>query len=148
VRRAVAVLLLSAAACGGPPSPAALDTRNEMCAQCRMMVSDARYAAQIVRRGEEPRFFDDLGCLAAYLRQRPPAKGAAVFVADRRTKEWVPARSAVYARVPGLATPMASGIVAHAGAASRAADRPAAAGTALTAEEVFGSSGLPREEAR
>ncbi len=36
-----------------------------------MAVSSARFASQIVAPGEEPRFFDDLGCLAAYLREHP-----------------------------------------------------------------------------
>ena len=53
--------------------------------------------------GEEPRFFDDVGCLRDFLAARParPAREVA-YVADHRTKAWVRARAAVYARVPGL----------------------------------------------
>lgn len=138
------VLVLAAAACrSGPPPPAALDTRNDACAHCRMAVSDARFAAQLVAPAEEPRFFDDLGCLRDALRAGPAPRGAVAYVADHRTKAWVRASGAVYARVPGLETPMSSHLVAHADAASRAADAAAAGGTPLPAAEVFGPAGPP-----
>ena len=41
--------------------------RTTPCGYCRMIVSDQRFASQIVAPYEEPRFFDDLGCLARYL---------------------------------------------------------------------------------
>jgi copper chaperone NosL len=144
VKAGAAAALLALAACSrGPPEPAVLDTRTEACAHCRMAVSDARFAAQVVAPREEPRFFDDVGCLRDDLRERRPPVGAVAWVADHRTKAWVRASVAVYARVPGLATPMGSHLVAHADAASRAADRDAAAGTPLTAAEVFGPAGPP-----
>ena len=146
----VAGLALAAAslACvAGALGPAPLDTRNEACAHCRMAVSEARFAAQIVAPGEVPRFFDDLGCLAADLRDRRPGAGSAVFVADHRSRSWIPAATAVYSRVPAIATPMGSHLIAHADAASRERDTSAAGGTAITAREIFGDAlpaGSPR----
>lgn len=127
-----------AVACGGPPGPAPLDTRNEACASCRMAVSDARFASQLVAPGELPRFFDDLGCLADYLKAGKAPAGALVFVADHRTKVWVAADRAVYTRVAGLATPMGSHVIAHESAASRDADPDAKTGTPVSATELFG----------
>ncbi len=145
VRLAALLAAAAAAACQrGAPGPAPLDTRNEACAHCRMAVSDARFAAQLVAPREEPRFFDDGGCLRDVLAAqpgRPPREVA--YVADHRTKAWTRARTAVYARVPGLATPMGSHLVAHADAASRAADPAAAGGAPLAAAEVFGAAGPP-----
>ena len=54
-----------------------------------------------------------------------------VFVADHRTGEWVDARRAVFTRT-SIDTPMASGLVAHADAASRDADPAAAGGQPFT----------------
>jgi copper chaperone NosL len=145
LRAAPLLAVLSVAGCDrGPPRPAPLDTRNEACAHCRMAVSDARFAAQLVAPREEPRFFDDLGCLRDFLAAHParPA-GEVAYVADHRTKAWVAARAAVYARVPGLATPMGSHLVAYADAASRAADPAAASGAPLAAADVFGPAGPP-----
>jgi copper chaperone NosL len=108
-----------------------------------MAVSDVRFAAQIVAPGEEPRFFDDIGCLRDHLAEVPLPADAAVFVADYRTKAWIPARSAVYLQHDGIQTPMGSHVVAFADPASRAADAAAAGGSALTAEAVFGARLLP-----
>ena len=147
-RAAAATLALSALACmAGAPGPAPLDTRNEACTRCRMAVSEARFAAQIVAPGEVPRFFDDLGCLAAYLRATRAPAVSAVFVADHRSRSWVPAGSAVYTRVPAVATPMGSHLIAHADAASRDQDAVTAGGAAATASEIFGDS-LPAGSSR
>lgn len=105
-----------------------------------MAVSDPRFAAQLVAPAEEPKFFDDLGCLAEYLRAaKSLPKRARAYVADRRTKAWIPAGRAVYAKVPGLDTPMASQLVAHADPASREADPLARPGSPLAPGEVFGA---------
>lgn len=138
-------LTLSVTACQrGPPGPAALDPRNDACALCRMAMSDRRFASQLVAPREEPRFFDDLSCLRDWLREhpdRPP--GAVAYVTDHRTGEWVRAAGAAYARVPGLATPMGSQLVAHRDTASRDAD-PAVAGAVRVAPgEIFGLTGPP-----
>lgn len=141
------VALLTSCAPAGPPAPAPLDTANEACRHCRMMASDARFAAQLVAPGEEPLFFDDVGCLRDFL-QENPGKGAGftAYVADHRTRAWALADRAVYTQVPALATPMNSHLIAHADAASRAADPDANGGTPLTASEVFGA--LPVAEER
>jgi copper chaperone NosL len=109
-----------------------------------MAVSDVRFAAQLAAPGEEPRFFDDIGCLRDFLAEGPPLpRGTVAFVADHRTREWVPAGRAVYTRREGLETPMASHLVAHGSAASRDADPAAAGGTPVGAAEIFGPRGPP-----
>ena len=122
--------LLAATACGSSrPAPATLDSRNDLCASCRMAVSSVRFAAQIAAPGEEPLFFDDLGCLVTYLNQRPVLSPQAVaYVADHRSGAWVAAASATITRVDGLSTPMGSHLVAHDTPASRDADPAARAG--------------------
>jgi len=142
-RPALVSLAAALLACAsGPPAPGPLDARREQCAFCRMAVSDARYAAQLVAPAEEPRFFDDAGCLAAYLRQPAAAlpKRAAAFVADHRTKAWVSAAAAVYTKVDGIDTPMASQLIAHADASSRDADADARGGHPMSVAQVFGAS--------
>lgn len=141
-----AALALLALLGRGAPGPCDLDARNDACANCRMAVSDARFAAQLVAPSELPRFFDDVGCLRDWLAANPrlPA-GAAAFVADHRTKAWVPARRAVYTRSPALETPMASHVIAHADAASRDLDAAASGGRGVPATELFGPAGPPGE---
>jgi copper chaperone NosL len=138
----VAALSLALPACrAAVAEPAAVDTRHDACAHCRMAVSDARFAAQLAAPGEEPRFFDDVGCLAAYLAERHDLpEGAVAFVADHRTRAWVRAAHAIFTRRESLETPMGSHVIAHADAASRDADPAAAGGTPAL---PFGPSGPP-----
>ncbi len=139
VLEAAAAAVLLAACAAGPPAPATLDTANDTCGQCRMAVSDRRFAAQIVAPGEEPRFFDDLGCLRDYIAGHPELPdAAAAFVADHRTGEWVAAADALFSRKPSVATPMASGLLAHRDARSRDSDPEAAGAQAVPAAELLG----------
>ncbi|HYK41012.1 MAG TPA: nitrous oxide reductase accessory protein NosL [Thermoanaerobaculia bacterium] len=142
---ALSTLLACSAA---PPEPAALDVRNELCAFCRMPVSDPSLAAQLVAPGEEPRFFDDIGCLRDYLSRTPQPPKAVCFVADHRTHAWVRRDTAVYVR-SDIATPMWSHLTAYADGASAAADPAARGGSLLRAQQVFGpGSGPSAREAR
>jgi copper chaperone NosL len=126
-------------ACGGV-GPAPYDP-SYSCATCRMSVSDVHFAAQIVAPGEEPRFFDDIGCLARALSTADLPDGAIAFVADHRTGEWVKAEGATYTRVDTLATPMGSHLVAHADISSRDQDGAAAGGTAVAVRDALGRPG-------
>jgi len=122
--------------------PAALDTRTETCRSCRMPVSDPSLAAQLAAPGEEPRFYDDIGCLRDALAGSSAPAGSTAWVADHRTKEWVRATKAVYTRA-SIATPMGSHWIAHSSAASRDSDPAARGGTPVSAREIFGEKGAP-----
>nr|MCU0256180.1 hypothetical protein [Vicinamibacterales bacterium] len=70
---ALAIAALAAAGCREADlGPATLDPRNDTCRFCRMSVGDMRFAAQVVAPGEEPIFFDDLGCLTHYVKGGDP----------------------------------------------------------------------------
>jgi copper chaperone NosL len=141
-RRCSWLVLTAALAAGchaGPVTVARLDPARDQCGFCRMVVSDQRYASQLVAPYEEPRFFDDMGCLSNYLASAPALRsGTVAYVADHRTRIWVRADQAVYTRVDTITEPMGSHIVAHESAASRAADPDAASGTAIDVQAVFG----------
>ena len=141
MRRTLEVLLVLGCltACSSdPPRPVAIDTAHDACAFCRMAISGTRTAAQLIAAHEEPLLFDDLGCLSDYLTGRPSAAaGRVAYVADHHTGAWVRAEDALYTRVPGLATPMNSQLVAHADATSRAADPVIGDLPLLGAAEIF-----------
>ena len=143
MRHWLLLIVLVAACASGPPPPAALDTKNESCAWCRMAISEARFAGQRVAAAEEPLFFDDIGCLAHFLAGKARPAGTVTYVADHRTRTWVRADAALYTEVTSLATPMGSHLIAHADTASRDADPDAKGGTPRTPAEVFGPGGAP-----
>ncbi len=137
--RCALVVLASvlATACGRPLTPEPLEVGRDACAYCRMTVSQAGFASQLLAPGELPKFFDDLGCLSHFLTgaQEIP-EGAVIYVADHRTREWAPAELAVFSRVPMLATPMSSHLVAHASVTSKAADPSAIGGSSVPIGDV------------
>lgn len=132
------VIAILAACAARPLEPARVDTAHDACRHCRMIVSDVRLAAQIVAPGEEPLIFDDLGCMRDYLASVRLADDAVAFVADHRTGAWVAAADATFTNVTSIATPMGSGIIAHADHASREADPSASNGRPVDARAILG----------
>lgn len=145
LRSSTLALLLLATACSGGATPPAEIQRGESCRWCRMAVSDARFAAQLA--GLEPLFFDDIGCMANYLRKANEGAAGDVtpYVADHRTREWVAAAKALYGRCASVETPMGSHLLAFRDEASARLDPVWKGCRAVTAAEVFGAS-LPKEK--
>ena len=113
IARVVLVVLL-VACFTEPPGPVAISFGADMCAFCRMVISDKRFATQIVSPGEVPLFFDDIGCMSKHLSANGVPRNAAVFVTDYKDSRWIRAADANYYRCPGLASPMNSGLIASA----------------------------------
>jgi hypothetical protein len=84
-----------------------------------MIVSDARLASQVLEPGQEPIFFDDLACLAAYLGERGDAPVRAIYVTDYESGTWIRAEAAVFSKSNTIETPMGSGMIAHLDEATR-----------------------------
>jgi copper chaperone NosL len=145
VKRIAPYLLgLALVSCDGEPRPEELVKGRDLCGTCRMPVSDARFAAQITAPGELPRFFDDPGCFAEFIRTGAVKEtGAVAWAADHRTGTWVRADRAIYTRVPNLTTPMNYGLVAHESAASRDSDPAVKGGQGVSPLEIFGPKGPP-----
>lgn len=140
----LALAVLAANGCG-QVSPGTLDPAHDQCAQCRMVVSNAMTAAQLVAPFENPVFFDDFGCLRKYLADTPAlSPRAAIFVTDHRTGEWVRADRALYTRAKAVVAPMGSPVIAHATPASRDGDPAAESGMPVDAAEVIPAVWLSR----
>ena len=133
---AAAVLLTVGCAGSGAPGPLAIDLGRDACSHCRMAIVSTSTAAEIVAPGEEPRLFDDLGCLGAFVASSPAGPDAVVFVADHRTGTWIEARHAVFTKT-SLQTPMGSGLVAHNDDTSRDQDPAARGGTPVSIGSVL-----------
>jgi cytochrome c oxidase cbb3-type subunit 2 len=104
-----AVAVLRSGAIHGPhPIAWGRDT----CDKCRMHLSRPGFAGQVIAADGQVAKYDDLGCLLA------AAQGDAerAWVEDHGGGGWVPLRDATLVRAEGVETPMASGIVAFAGA--------------------------------
>lgn len=83
---------------------------SDMCSFCRMSISETRYAAELIDNDGQAFKFDDIGCLANFVKQKGIT--GATFVMDFDRHEWLRAENAVYVRSAELKTPMNGGIVA------------------------------------
>jgi hypothetical protein len=81
---------------------------KQPCDHCAMLLDEPRFAGQLVTADGTRLYFDDVGCLAAWLREHETAASAAVWV--HRGDQWTPARDARF--VAGPHTPMGYGFVA------------------------------------
>lgn len=114
--RRSALLGLAAAlivACSKSDTPADPVWGKEPCAHCKMLVSDKRYAAQVVHDGERF-YFDDVGCMVLWLDEHDGASKRA-WVRDDAKGAWVDARTSTYA--DGKKTPMDFGFEVASGGA-------------------------------
>jgi copper chaperone NosL len=133
----VAIGLLLAACQQTAPQPVEL-LPEDMCALCKMAISEKRYAAEFITHDGEALKFDDLGCMADYVEGRKNRDQiAAFFVVDSESKEWLKAEEAYYVSSSKFQTPMSGGVVAFRDRAKAAAAATASQGRLLSFAEVI-----------
>jgi copper chaperone NosL len=113
-------------------------TVGDACSFCKMAIVETRYAAEILTDDGEPLPFDDLACLASYLKEKGTGLSVgAFFVMDFSSRTWVRAEQAHFVRSPRFKTPMNSGIVAFREKANAEAALRAWGGQQVTWAEVL-----------
>ncbi|HVW29624.1 MAG TPA: hypothetical protein VHC69_29880 [Polyangiaceae bacterium] len=96
----VVAAIATSVACGTSSGPVDPVWGKQACDGCKMIIGDRRFAAELLAENGERRFFDDVGCMAEYLREHGDKGAAWVHAADG----WMDARGARYAT--GARTPM------------------------------------------
>ncbi len=142
MRLTLLALALVTSCAAGPARAIEPALGQDACGHCRMTIVSRATAAQIVRPGDEPVFFDDLACLRDFLLDGAIPGDAVSFVADHGSGEWIEARHAIFTET-STATPMASGLLAHANQAGRDGDPAAASGRAVAADAILGPRPQP-----
>lgn len=105
--------LLIAAGCGNRlPRPADIEA-SDMCVQCKMAISEKRYAAEMVDGEGNVLKFDSLDCMLHYAARRNlKDQAAAWFVMDSDGRSWLDLRQALLVRAAAIPGPMGSGVLA------------------------------------
>ena len=106
-------LLLIAAGCGSrSPWPVEIEA-SDICARCKMAISEKRYAAEMADRDGSVIKFDNIDCMVRYVSGYGlKDKAAAWFVMDSEGKEWLDARQAFLVKSASIPGPMGSGVLA------------------------------------
>lgn len=119
---ATAVLLvLALAACEAGPRE--IHAGAEECAHCRMLVSETRFASQLLTDRGRGLVFDSIECMAEFLDEEEDLRVRSLWVTDfERPGTWLPVDEAVFLQSQHLRSPMGLGLSAYADetAASRA----------------------------
>src|SRR5437762_2381889 len=105
--------LLFAVGCGNrSPQPVEIEA-TDMCAQCKMAISENRYAAEMVDVDGNVMKFDNIDCMLRYVsRQGLKHKAATWFLMDSEGKQWLDARQAFLVKAASIPGPMGSGVLA------------------------------------
>jgi copper chaperone NosL len=145
LKRFYVALLLSALwleGCGKPKIEPVEIAAEDMCAFCKMAISEKQYAAEFLNQDGDASKFDEIGCLANQLKTRQNRRDiAAFFVVDYDSRQWVNAEQAYFVRSEEFKTPMNGHIVAFKDRSK--ADGAAAKyhGNLLAFSKVFGEAG-------
>lgn len=119
-RGAVLALFLSATALAGCgerdlSKPPKVLYGRDVCAQCRMIIQDERYAAASVSADGQYFKFDDIGCMARHEKEAA-GRGPGSWVHDGVSGQWIETGQATFAHARDLVTPMGYGLMAFAAA--------------------------------
>ena len=140
LRGVVALLaLLVVGACASGPVP--IHWGEEECAHCQMVISDERYAAQVVDSRGKAWKFDSIECMLGFLGDDARSSGGYVaYVADGRDG-WLPAESSYFVQSEQIRSPMGGGYIAVGDEASAAARAREVGGSVLRWEDAIARSG-------
>jgi copper chaperone NosL len=93
-------------------SPPEIVLGQDLCDQCGMIISEARFAAGTLLTNGEYRKFDDIQEMLVYHMEHPADQVKAWFVHDYDSEDWIRGEEAFFVRSQQIKTPMDGGIVA------------------------------------
>lgn len=86
---------------------------RDMCERCKMIVSERKFAVQIVDEHDKSHMFDDIGCALLWFEEENYTwlDKAKIWINDAVSGEWLDARKSIYS--VGNLTPMGYGVSAY-----------------------------------
>jgi len=131
--------------CSGssPDQPPKIRYGEDMCDECKMLISEARFAAAYVTENGETRRFDDVGGMFVY-HQKHPEPVARYWVHDYNSGAWIRADRATFVQSPEIQTPMGYGVVALASRAEAESLAQAKGGKILSLQDLLANPPQPK----
>ena len=95
---ALAIVVLLLTSCKGGKNkeqlPVKLVYDRTVCEECKMAISDPRYAAEVIEPNGKPHFFDDPACAILWLSKHPNIGKVRIWVKDVKSLKWIEANKA------------------------------------------------------
>lgn len=127
------------AGCGATKFEPVEIATEDMCALCKMAISEKQYAAEFINRDGDVFKFDDIGCMANYIAEKKVEDIAAYYVMDFDSKQWLKAEEANFVSSSKFHTPMGGGIVAFKDRSRAEAAAAANQGRQISFAEALGA---------
>lgn len=110
--RFLSVLILLLAGCS--QDPVEIHYGGDECAHCKMMITDGRFASQIVTETGKAIKFDAIECMAEYAGTHKGKLGQVkLWVSDfNGEKDWIEISRATFIRSEVIRSPMGAGLLA------------------------------------
>lgn len=112
----VTVALLASACRATVIGPPEIVVDRAVCSHCGMFVSEPAYAAAYQAGGNDPRVFDDIGCMLDAVR-RETAAPISIWLQDAAGGGWIAVERAFVVASERIQSPMHGGLLAYADAA-------------------------------
>jgi len=86
---------------------------RDMCERCKMVVSERKFAVQVIDKHDKAHMYDDIGCALIWFKEEKQdwLGEAKIWINDAISGEWIDAKKADYA--VGNLTPMGYGVSAY-----------------------------------
>ncbi len=107
-----ALLLPSCQSKSGEPQPPDILYGQDVCDECGMIISEARFAAATVVVDGPAHKFDDIAEMVIYHMDHPNENVRAWFVHDYNTEAWIRGETALYVMSDEIHSPMGGGVAA------------------------------------
>src|SRR5690606_3250333 len=75
------LLILFITSCGNP-QPQPIKLNSDACDYCKMTISDARFASELVTKKGRVYKFDDITCMVNYTKENTKVNGSVNFISD------------------------------------------------------------------
>lgn len=113
--KAVLVLMIGLTGCS--QEPAEIHFGSDECVHCKMIITDQRFASQMVTTKGKSMKFDSIECMAAFVnRNQEQSEEAKLWVSDfNKPGQWIPLEMAVIIKSEVIKSPMGESLLALSG---------------------------------
>ncbi len=109
----VAIAMLALAACS-KSGPTEISTGKDQCENCKMTITEAKYATQLVTEKGRNYKFDDIKCMQDYATSNTDAsKNAKTYVADFPSGQFFDSSTATFISGGSIKSPMGGNMQAY-----------------------------------
>ncbi len=105
------VPMLLIASCSRDPQ--SIDIGHDACAQCKMIISDRRFGAELITTKGKIYKFDSIECLANYVQNKETSDHHDLWVINyNKPERWIDATKATYLQSEKISSPMGKNLSA------------------------------------